>query len=131
MTPFRALYGRDPPTLIRGGRESTVIEVQTLMEERNHMLDELKFQLERAQNRMRTYADKKRREIEFEVGERVYLKLQPYRLRSLAKRINQKLSPRYYGPYEIVEKISPVAYKLLLPATSLVHPVFLAVAPHW
>ena len=102
MTPFRALYGRDPPTLIRGGRESTVIEVQTLMEERNHMLDELKFQLERAQNRMRTYADKKRREIEFEVGERVYLKLQPYRLRSLAKRINQKLSPRYYGPYEIV-----------------------------
>ena len=48
MTPFQALYGRDPPTLIRGGWESTVVEVQTLMEEQNHMLDELKFQLERA-----------------------------------------------------------------------------------
>lgn len=48
MTPFEALYGRDPPTLLRGGNESTVMEVHTLMDERNHMLDELKFQLERA-----------------------------------------------------------------------------------
>lgn len=73
---------------------------------------------------MKTYANQKRTEIEFEVREKVYLKLQPYRLRSLAKRINRKLSPHYYGPYEIVEKISPVAYKLLLPTTSQVHPVF-------
>ena len=39
------------------------------------MLDELKFQLERAQNRMKSYADLKRREVEYEVGDKVYLKL--------------------------------------------------------
>ena len=88
------------------------------------MLDELKFQLERAQNRMRVYADRKRRDVEYEEGDMMYLKLQPYRLKTLAKWVNQKLSPRYYGPYEIIEKISPVAYKLQLPSGSQVHPVF-------
>ena len=80
MTPFKALYGREPPTLLRGGGDSYNDEVQGLMEERNCMLDELKFQLERAQNRMRVYADRKRRDVEYEEGDMVYLKLQGSRL---------------------------------------------------
>ena len=63
---------------------------------------------------MKVYGDQKRRDIEYAVGDKVHLKLQLYRLKILAKRINQKLSPRY-GPYEIVEKLGHVAYKLLLP----------------
>ncbi|KAJ1383055.1 Chromo-like domain superfamily [Sesbania bispinosa] len=91
------------------------------MAERNHMLDELKEQLVRAQNKMRTQANKHRREVEYQVRDVVFLKIQPYKLKSLAKRVNQKLSPRYYGPCEIVEKFSPVAYKLMLPKESQVH----------
>lgn len=101
-----------------------VDEVSRMTTERNLILDELKGNLERAQNRMKQQANKHRRDVQYEVGDIVYLKIQPYKLRSLAKRTNQKLSPRYYGPYPIVEKINPVAYKLKLPEGSQVHPVF-------
>ena len=54
----------------------------------------------------------------------VYLNIQPYKLKTLATRMNQKLSPRYYGPYEVLDRIGAVAYKLKLPPGSLVHPIF-------
>ena len=95
-----------------------------LMFERNVILDELKDQLHHAQGRMKTQADKKRRDVEFAVGDMVYLKVQPYKLKSLATRINQKLSPRYYGPFEVRERIGSVAYRLKLPSESLVHLIF-------
>ena len=124
-TPFRALYGRDPPTLIRGEiSPSPVEEVNHMLAERNLILDELKWQLNKAQDRMRGQANKKRREVEFQVGDRVYLKLQPYRMKSLATRVNQKLSPRYYGPFEVLARVGKVAYKLQLPQESKIHPVF-------
>ena len=88
------------------------------------MLDELKEQLAYAQNRMKVQADKYRRELQLDVGEKVYLKIQPYKLQPSAKRLNQKLSPRFYGPYEVIEKIGPTAYKLQLPPGCLIHPVF-------
>jgi len=123
MTPFKALYGCEPPVLLRGGGEAAVEEGRVLMGKRNQMLDELRFQLQRVQNRMKTYADHKRRE-EFYEGEHVYLKLQPYRMKTLARRINQKLSARFYSPYEVLEKIGQVVYKLKLPQNTRVHPVF-------
>ncbi|KAJ1410466.1 Chromo/chromo shadow domain [Sesbania bispinosa] len=104
--------------------QSLVEKVNRLMADRNHMLDELKEHLVQAQNRMCNQANKHRREVEFQVGDVVYLKIQPYKLKSLAKKVNQKLSLRYYGPYEIVEKFSPAAYKLQLPSGSKVHHVF-------
>lgn len=58
------------------------------------------------------------------VGEFLYLKLQPYRQMSLALQRRQKLAPKYYGPFEILERIGPVAYKLKLPENSKLHPVF-------
>ena len=54
----------------------------------------------------------------------MYLKIQPYKLKSLATRMNQKLSPRYYGPYEVLDRIGNIAYRLKLPPQSLVHPIF-------
>ena len=54
----------------------------------------------------------------------MHLKIQPYKLKTLATRMNQNLSPRYYGPYEALDRIGAVAYKLKLPPGSLVHPIF-------
>ncbi|XP_070004806.1 uncharacterized protein [Nicotiana sylvestris] len=73
---------------------------------------------------MKYYADKKRTKREFQVGDMVYLKLQPYRQTSIALRKNLKLSSKYNGHYQILARIGQVAYKLELPPDSKVHPVF-------
>jgi hypothetical protein len=73
---------------------------------------------------MKVQADKRHSERSFDVGNYVYLKLQPYVQSSLAPRAHQKLSFRYFGPYKVIEHIGSVAYKLELPPSSSVHPVF-------
>ncbi|XP_061359324.1 uncharacterized protein LOC133303430 [Gastrolobium bilobum] len=125
MTPFRAVYGRDPPSLISFTPGSTTVAaVDTWLLARDAILVELKQNLCQAQQRMKLQADKGRREENYVVGDTVFVKIHPYKLRSLARRINQKLSPRFYGPFTISAKIGPVAYRLELPSYSKVHPVF-------
>ena len=70
------------------------------------------------------YADKHRIERSFEVGDLVYLRLQPYRQSSLKKKGAEKLKPRFYGPYRIIRKVGEVAYELELPQESKIHNVF-------
>ncbi|KAI5436327.1 hypothetical protein KIW84_022705 [Lathyrus oleraceus] len=101
-----------------------VDEISKLTMERNLMIKELQEQLLKAQDMMRNQANKHRREVVYEVGDKVFLKIQPYKMKSLAKRLNQKLSPRFYGPYEIVKRVGEVAYQLKLPDDTRVHPVF-------
>lgn len=124
-TPFKALYGRDPPRLIRFIPRSTVVSsIEEQLTERDAFLDDLKAHLVRAQQRMKALEDAKGREVEYQVGDKVYLKVQPYRQRSLAKRTNEKLAARFNGPFEVIQRIGKVAYKLQLPATAKIHPVF-------
>ena len=77
-----------------------------------------------AQNRQKSYADKRRRSLEFEVGDHVFLKVMPKRgVVRFGKR--KKLSPRFIGPFEILERVGTVAYRLALPPSmSGVHEVF-------
>lgn len=76
------------------------------------------------QQRMKDQADKNRVERVFAVGDQVFLRLQPYIQLLVARRINQKLSFKFFGPFKILERIGQVAYRLELPASSKVHPVF-------
>ena len=124
MSPFQALYGYAPPQLSLRDRSSRVAEVEDWWAERVNWNQLLKENLLRAQNLMKQYADRNRSERSFEVGDLVYLKLQPYKQTSIALRRNLKLSSKYYGPYRVLEKIGPVAYRLELPQGSTVHPVF-------
>jgi hypothetical protein len=68
---------------------------------------------------MKQKADQHRSERSFEVGDWVFLRLQPYKQMSLkeAKKDN-KLSPKYYVPYKVLQNIGTMGYKLELPASS-------------
>ncbi|XP_041016136.1 uncharacterized protein LOC121258657 [Juglans microcarpa x Juglans regia] len=77
-----------------------------------------------AQSRQKSYADKSRFQLEFEIGDKVFLKISPKKgVMRFGKK--GKLSPRYIGPFEILDRIGPVAYMVALPpAFSGVHNVF-------
>lgn len=92
--------------------------------ERQVFIEFLKTKLAPAQNRMKCYADQKRSDRVFQVGDEVLLKLQPYAQSSLVNRPCPKLVMKYYGPYKILEKVGTSAYKLERPLGSQIPPVF-------
>ena len=84
----------------------------------------IKDKLKTAGDRQKSYADHRRRDLEFLVGDRVFLKISPWKgVLRFGRR--GKLSPRYIGPYEISERIGPVAYRVILPSKlARIHDVF-------
>ncbi|GJT84891.1 pentatricopeptide repeat-containing protein [Tanacetum coccineum] len=111
-----AVYGQTPPLHNPYvAVESAVESVDRSLHARERAIEMLQFHIKRAQDRMKKYADLKRSEREFEVGMWVYLKLQPHKQVTIRQEAQNKLSPKYYGPFMIVEKIGVVAYKLELP----------------
>ena len=73
---------------------------------------------------MKWFADKKRVDRSFPVGDWVYLRLQPYKQSSIQSKKFGKLAPRFYGNYQVIQRVGEVSYKLDLPAGSQIHPVF-------
>jgi hypothetical protein len=125
MSPFKALYGRNCRTPLHwdqpGERQVFGPEILLEAEENIRMIWE---NLKAAQSRQRSYADTRRRELNFEVGDYVYLKVSPIRG---TKRfgVKGKLAPRYIDPYQIQARRGEVAYQLSLPKNlSVVHDVF-------
>ena len=84
----------------------------------------LKGNLLKAQQYIKMQDDKKRRDLQFKVGDLVLVKLQPYRQHSVALRKNQKLGMHYFGLFPVIERIGTVAYKVQLPESTKIHPVF-------
>jgi hypothetical protein len=125
MTPFQALYGYPPPSWKELATNQTkVASVKELLDEIQKVVQILKENLVIARNRMKQQIDQHRTEREFEVGEWVFVRLQPYKQLSLKQEGKNKLAPKYYGPYQINRKISHVAYGLDLPDKSRIHNVF-------
>ncbi|KAJ1265999.1 hypothetical protein BS78_08G117000 [Paspalum vaginatum] len=122
-SPFEALYGHTPRHFGISSAHIPVPELSSWLQKRELMNHVLQQQLLHAKERMKRQTDKGRSERTFQVGDMVFLKLQPYVQTSLASRANQKLAYKFFGPFRILACIGTVAYKLDLPVTSSVHPV--------
>ena len=125
MAPYEALYGRpcrSPLGWTKVGERS--ITGPDLNRDTSEKVSLIRQRLLTAQSRKKGYASVRRRPLEFEVGDHVFLKVMPKRgVVRFGKR--GKLSPRFIGPFEIIERIGTVAYRLaLLPSMSGVHEVF-------
>jgi hypothetical protein len=125
MSPFQALFGRKPPSIPLYTRDSTNIPaLEEALLDRDELLHTLKGNLLAAQNRMTQQANAHRRDVTFEIDDLVLVRLQPYRQNSLRRQRQHKLSKKFYGPFRITERIRQVAYRLELPESSRIHPVF-------
>ncbi|XP_020249899.1 uncharacterized protein LOC109827316 [Asparagus officinalis] len=124
-TPFEAVYGRPPPSLLSYIPKSCKVEsVDEALFSKDIVVQFIKDSLKKASAQMKKFPDKHRSHRDFEVGDMVFLKLQPYRKLCVSSYKTHKLSPKYYGPYQVLEKIGEVAYRLDLPAHAQIHPVF-------
>ena len=115
MAPYEALNGRKcrTPLCWTELSEKKIIGPNLIQEteEKVKMIREI---LKVATNRQKSYTDSKKKDIRYEIGEKVFLKVSPWK-KVMRFGKNYKLSPRFIGPYEVIEKVGLVAYRLVLP----------------
>ncbi|GJS53406.1 reverse transcriptase domain-containing protein [Tanacetum coccineum] len=123
--PFEALYGRKCRSLVcwTGVGEAQILGPE-LIQETTEKIVQIKQRMQAARDRQKSYADLKRKPMEFQVRDKVMLKVSPWKgVVRFGKR--GKLNPRYVGPFKVLEKVGEVAYKLELPEElSRVHNTF-------
>ncbi|KAI3819461.1 hypothetical protein L1987_13298 [Smallanthus sonchifolius] len=125
MAPFEALYGRKCHSPICWNEIGEAqITGPELIQETSDKVSLIRDNIRVARSRQKSYADKRRKPLEFQVGDMVLLKVSPWKgVVRFGKK--GKLAPRYVGPFKILERIGKVAYKLDLPSElSNVHPTF-------
>ncbi|GJT08193.1 putative reverse transcriptase domain-containing protein [Tanacetum coccineum] len=113
--PFEALYGRKcrSPIMWAEVEEGQLIGPK-LVQETTKKISQIKDRLKDARDRQKSYVDKRRKPLKFSVGDYVFLKVSPWKgVIHFGKK--GKLEPRFVGPFKIIEKVGPVAYKLDLP----------------
>ncbi|GJY84291.1 hypothetical protein Tco_0497667, partial [Tanacetum coccineum] len=112
---FEALYGRKcrSPIMWAEVGEGHLIRPE-LVQETTEKISQIKDRLKVVRNHQKSYADKRRKPLEFSVGDHVLLKVSPWKsvVRSGKK---GKLALKFVGPFEIIESVGPVAYRLRLP----------------
>ncbi|KAL0561647.1 hypothetical protein IC582_002087 [Cucumis melo] len=125
MAPFEALYCKCCRSPVCWGEvgEQRLMGPE-LVQSTNEAIQKIRSHMHTAQSRQKSYADVRRKDLEFEVGDKVFLKVAPMRGVLRFER-RGKLSPHFVGPFEILERIGPVAYRLALPPSlSTVYDVF-------
>jgi hypothetical protein len=125
MAPFEVLYGRRCRTLlnwIEPGEK--VIFGPDIIEEVESIVRRIQENLKVVKSHQETYANKRHRPLEFEVRNRVYLRVSS--MKGMKRfGMKEKLAPRYIGPFPILEKCGTVAYKLdLPPSLARIHDIF-------
>ena len=121
MAPFEALYGRKCRSPICWDENADKILLgPELVERTSADIALIRQRMLTAQSRQKSYADLKRRDVEFEVGDKVFVRVSPSKgVFRFGKR--GKLNPRYVGPFEILDRVGSLAYRLALPPSA--HPV--------
>ncbi|WVZ59355.1 hypothetical protein U9M48_009508 [Paspalum notatum var. saurae] len=124
-TPFRVVYGRDPPS-IRSYEpgDTRVAAVARTMAEREEFLADVRHRPEQARAVRKKHYDKAHRDVAYRVGDWVLLRLRHRSPASMGPAGAGKLKPRYYGPYRVTELINDVAVRPALPARAHIHDVF-------
>ena len=125
MAPYEALYGRRciTPLCWTELNEKKIIGPD-LIQETKEKVKMIRERLKVATNRQKSYADMRRKDIRYEIDKKVFLKVSPWKM---VKRFGKKgkLSLRFIRPYEVIEKVGPVTYKLALtPELENIHNVF-------
>ncbi|KAA0035618.1 pol protein [Cucumis melo var. makuwa] len=125
MAPFEALYGKCCRSFVCWGEvgEQRMLGPE-LVQTTNAAIQKIKAHILTTQSRQKSYVDVRRKDLGFDVGDLVFLKVAPMKC-VLRFEKKGKLSPRFVGPFEILERIGPVAYRLVLPPSfSTMHDVF-------
>lgn len=125
-TPFMLNFGRHPCTPIRAlvqeaKQQSHVPMAQEFIQQMREAQEQAKLCLQNAQQRQRAYADQKRRDVDYQVGQKVWLSTKNITLKMVG---TPKFLPKFIGPFPISAKVNPVAYKLELPPCLKMHNVF-------
>ncbi|GJY32203.1 putative reverse transcriptase domain-containing protein [Tanacetum coccineum] len=125
VAPFEALYGRKCRSPVCWAEVGQVqLTGPELVQETTEKIIQIKQRMQVARDRQKSYADLKRKPMDFQVGDKVMLKVSPWKgVVRFGKR--GKLNPRYVGPFKVLEKVRSITYKLELPEElSRVHNTF-------
>lgn len=125
MTPFELVYGRSPPALFHCEENPLEDkEAHDVIKNREETMLLVKQNLSRAVEGMKKKADRRRSDVQFEVGDEVLVKLNKYRQNSVVARKSNKLERNFFGPYPITKKIGEVVVRLQLSVGAKIYNVF-------
>jgi hypothetical protein len=124
MSMFEVMYGIKCRVPISWDNPMEKITLgPELLKEMEHVMVKIRQNLKVSQDKKKSYDDSKRTHIDFKIGDHVYLQVKPKRI-SHRMGACAKLAPRYCGPFEVLERIGPIAYRFALPPTIRTHNVF-------
>eukprot|EP00253_Pinus_taeda_P011684 PITA_11684 len=124
LSPFEVMYGwKYRTTSSCGGLKDRLRIGPEMLKEMEETVKRVRTNLKAAQDRQKSFVDRKRRFKEFQVGDHVFVRIQPRRS-TLQWSGCAKLAPRYFGPFQILARVGPVAYQIALPSHIRIHNVF-------
>ena len=128
VSPFELATGIQPKVPLEVAKQNigqVNPAAHRLARSRQEVLEEARESLEKAARRMKKYADRNRRPVEFQVGDQVLLKLTPQIWKKVDRKTRHRsLIPKYDGPFEVLKRVGQVAYRLKLPDQLKLHPTF-------